>query len=144
MASEQKQQIERMIIKVAEKYPTAVECGLLTDIHLRVNQETGEFTAFDDDDNEITRCVVDSWIDNKDEDFYTKVKLSIREAIEVHTKNIDAMGLQKPFSFILEDEEREHIDELYVADDDTVILGDELLKDLDKDLDDFFNKLINS
>ena len=31
----------------------------MTDLHLRVNQETGDVMVFDDDDNEITRIVVD-------------------------------------------------------------------------------------
>jgi hypothetical protein len=41
----------------------------------------------------------------------------------------------------MEDEEKEHLAELYVADGDTVILGGELMKDLDKDLDAFMEKL---
>ena len=53
------QQIERAIRKVADKFPPVEEPTVLTDIHLRVNQETGELLAFDDDDNEITRCVVE-------------------------------------------------------------------------------------
>ena len=57
------QQIERAIRKVADKFPPVEEPTVLTDIHLRVNQETGELLAFDDDDNEITRCVVEQWID---------------------------------------------------------------------------------
>ncbi len=53
------QQIERAIRKVAEKFPMNDETGILTDIHLRVTQETGELVAFDDDDKEITRCVIE-------------------------------------------------------------------------------------
>ena len=44
--------------------------------------------------------------------------------------------------FVLEDDDREHIAELYVADGDTIIVGGELLPDLDKDLDSFFENLI--
>jgi hypothetical protein len=42
----------------------------------------------------------------------------------------------------LEDDDKESIGELYIADDDTIIIDTELMADLDKDLDDFFNKLI--
>ena len=45
---------------------------------------------------------------------------------------------------VLEDEDRDSIAELYVADDDTVIIDTELMKDLDKDLDDFFENLLKS
>ena len=51
-ASEQTiKQVERAICKVADKFPSNVEATLLTDIHLRANQDTGELVAFDDDDN---------------------------------------------------------------------------------------------
>ena len=67
------QQLERAIKKIAEKFPAEAEPTLLTDIHIRVTQETGELMAFDDDDTELTRCVVEQWIDNKDDDFYESV-----------------------------------------------------------------------
>ena len=82
-ANEQtRQQIERAIRKIAEKFPTSDSPSIMTDIHLRVTQETGELMAFDDDDNEITRCVVEQWIDNKDEDFYEQITGVIRRSIE--------------------------------------------------------------
>ena len=76
------QQIERAIRKVVEKFPTRDEATTLTDIHLRVNQETGELVAFDDDDQEITRCIVEQWIDNKDDDFYEQIVPVIRRVID--------------------------------------------------------------
>ena len=47
----------------------------------------------------------------------------------------------KPYSFVLEDDDKESLAELYIVDDETVIIGNELMKDLDEDLDDFFEKL---
>ena len=64
------QQIERTLRKTIEKFPAAEEATVMTDIHLRVTQETGELTVFNDDDVEITRSVIEQWIDNKDDDFY--------------------------------------------------------------------------
>ena len=52
------------------------------------------------------------------------------------------MGLLKPYAFVLEDDDKEPAGELYVVDDDTVIIDTELMADLDKDLDDFFDKLL--
>ncbi len=136
------QQIERAITKVADKFPSKSEASQLTDIHIRVTQETGELMAFDDDDNEITRCVIDQWIDNKDDDFYEEITPMFRKCVEHKRTLIDSMSILKPFSFVLEDEEKEHIAELYVADDDTVILDPDMMQDLDKDLDDFLNNLL--
>jgi hypothetical protein len=44
---------------------------------------------------------------------------------------------------VLENENGEHITELYVADDDeTVIVGQSFMDGLDKELDDFINNLL--
>ena len=50
-ASEQTtQQIERFLKKIAQKFPLNEETSLVTDIHVRVSQGSGEMVAFDDDD----------------------------------------------------------------------------------------------
>ena len=111
------QQVERFIKKIAQKFPAQPsneENAVLTDIHVRVSQDSGELLAFDDDDTEITRCVVEQWIDNKDENFYDEV----------------------------EDDDKENLGELYLADDDTIILGGDLMENLDHDLDEFLDDLL--
>lgn len=142
-ANEQtQQQTERFIRKVIQKFPAGDDNALLTDIHVRVSQDSGEMLAFDDEEQEITRCVVDQWIENKDEDFFDKVTELLREELKRASEQVDAMGIMKPFSFVLEDDDSETIAELYLADDDTVIIGGELMEDLDQDLDAFFEELI--
>ena len=135
-------QIERAVRKIAEKFPANEGTSLLTDIHIRVTQETGELMAFDDDDNEITRCVVEQWIDNKDDDFYEQIVSIIRRCIEKQKALVENMGILKPYSFVLEDDDKESVGELYIVDDDTVIIDEELMAGLDKDLDDFFDQLL--
>jgi len=136
------QQVTRALRKITEKFPAADEAAKLTDIHLRVNQETGELTAFDDDDQEITRCIVEQWIDNKDESFYKDITATLRSVINKRKQDVEAMSILKPFSLVLENEDHENVAELYVVDDDTVIIDEELMAGLDKDLDDFFKKLL--
>lgn len=136
------QQIERVIRKVADKFPSSEEATILTDIHLRANQETGELLAFDDDDNEITRAVIEQWIDNTDDDFYTQITSTIRKCIEKQANTIEHLSILKPFSFVLEDDEHETIAELYVVDGDTVIIDTELMSNLEQDLDEFLKKLL--
>ena len=72
------QQIERFLKKIASKYPMSQEAEILTDIHVRVSQESGDIMAFNDDDDEITRCVVEEWIDNKDDNFYGNITNILR------------------------------------------------------------------
>ena len=136
------QKIERAIRKMSEKFPTTNEATQMTDIHLRVTQESGELMAFDDDDNELDRCVVEQWIDNKDDDFYEQITPILRRCLEKQKQIIENMSILKPYSFVLEDDDKESIAELYVVDDDMVIIDPDLMEGLDKDLDDFLDKLL--
>jgi hypothetical protein len=136
------QQVERALRKVAEKFPPQEEATLLTDLHIRVNQETGELLVFDDDDKELTRCVVEQWIENKEDSFYQDVTNILRTVLNKQKGTIEGMSILKPYSFVLEDEDRENIAELYVVDDDTVIIDEELMAGLGKDLDDFLANLL--
>lgn len=136
------QQIERFLKKIAQKYPSCSEPSVLTDIHFRVSQDSGELFAYDDDDEEITRCVVEQWIDNKDENFYDEVLLQLRHAVRRNNTICDSLGVMKPYSFVLEDDDKEPHGEIYLADDDTIIIGGDLMEGLEKDLDSFLDNLL--
>lgn len=136
------QQIERFLKKIAQKFPANEDTSLVTDIHVRVSQESGEMMAFDDDDNEITRCVVEQWIGNNDEDFYDGVERIMQNAMNAASETVSNLGILKPYSFVLENDEKETIGELYIADDDTVIIGKDLMEGLDSDLDSFLDNLL--
>lgn len=136
------QQTRRAIRKIIDKFPSSEEATQLTDIHLRVSQDSGELTAFDDDDNEITRCVVEQWIENKDDNFYQEVAATLRSELTGMKDTIEQASILKPYSFVLEDDDKETVEELYLVDDDIVIIDTELMKDLDKDLNDFLEKLL--
>ena len=142
-ATEQtQQQLERAIRKIAEKYPTTMEATVLTDIHIRVTQETGELMVFDDDDKELTRCVIEQWIENKEDNFYNDIANTLRSLLNKHKKQIEQLSILRPYSFVLENDEHENLAELYLVDDDIVIIDEELMAGLDKDLDDFLTKLL--
>lgn len=136
------QQIERFINKIAHKFPENEDPSLLTDIHIIVSQDSGEMLAFDDDEVEITRCIVEQWIDNKDDDFYDQITKIFRSILHDNSKIVDKFGILKPYSFVLENDDNENIAELYLADDETVILGGDLMEGLNQDLDDFLDNLI--
>lgn len=136
------QQIDRFFKKVAQKFPEDSESQPMTDIHVRLTQDTGDLMAFDDDDNEITRCVIDEWIDNKDDNFYQAATTVLRKQLAKLKDVVEHMGIMKPYSFVLEDDDKENVAELYVVDDDTVIIGGDLMDGLDKDLDTFFDNLM--
>lgn len=143
-ATEQtKQSLERFFNKIAQKLPSCDEPSLMSDIHVRVSQESGDVMAFDDDENEITRCVVEPWIDNKEDDFYDKVTSQLRQQMTAMSQVVEGLGVMKPYSYVLEDDDKDSIAELYVVDDDTIIVGGDLMDGLDEDLDYFFNQLMD-
>jgi len=135
------QQIERAIRKIADKFPPSEEANVMTDIHFRVTQETGELMAFDDNDEEINRCIIEDWIDNTDDDFFDEIPSVFRKCLDKMKDTVENMSILKPFSFVLENDEKESIAELYLVDDETVIIDPDLMQGLNEDLDDFFKKL---
>lgn len=56
--------------------------------------------------------------------------------------NVEHMSILKPYSFVLETDEREHVSELYLVDSDIKIIGGDLMKGLDEDLDKFLDELL--
>ena len=116
------QQIERALRKIAAKYPLGREDLVLTDIHLQVKADSGELLAFNDDDEELTRCVVEQWMDNGDEDFYEEITPVLRQCIQNMKDTLENLSLLKPYSFVLVDEDKETLCDLYLVDDETVIV----------------------
>jgi len=135
------QQIERALHKVAAKYPQDAD-PCLTDIHIQVKPDSGELLAFDDDMNELTRIVVEQWLQPTDDDLYTEAARDIKQCIVHLRKEIEHMSVMRPYSFVLMAEDGETMQDLYFVDDDTILLDHELLKGLDKELDDFLEQLL--
>lgn len=143
-ASEQTlQQIKRALRKAASKFPSDAECFPLTDLLLQVKQESGELLVYDDDDHELTRCVVEEWIDNKDENFYAAIQPVLKQAISELRDVTEHVAVLKAYSYVLIGEDKETIADLYLVDDDTIVISGELMKGLSEDLDHFWEELSN-
>ena len=134
-------QIERALRKTTEKCGPDSGEPRLTDLYILVKQDSGEIRVLDDDDNEITRCVVEEWIDTTGEHFYTDIQPLLQTCIHKLREPIEAMHILRPFSFVLVDEEHTNIAELYLVDDDTLIIDHNLMEGLAEDLDEFWNRL---
>ena len=137
------QQIERAIRKVAANFPKEAE-PVLTDIHLWVNPYTGAIRSYNDDDEELDRCVVEEWIKSPLEDFYDSVAPVLRQCIEQRRPTVEQMSIMRPFSCVLIAEDHETLQDLVIIDDQqTVVLDGSLLQGLEQDLDDFLKKLLS-
>ena len=135
------QQIERALRKAASKFLPQTDCLPLTDIYLQVKQESGELLVFDDDDHELTRCVVEEWIGNRDERFYDEVQPILITALTRLKEVTEHMAVLKPYSYVLMGEDHETIADLYLVDDDTMMLSGDLMQGLEEDLEHFWQQL---
>ena len=136
------QQIERAITKVVGKY-SQLEEPVLTDIYIQVKQESGEILVYNDDDVELHRCVIEEWIGNTQEDFYSQIVPVLSQCISNMRSVVDSMQIMRPFSFVLIDEEHETVqDIIYIDKEERVILVGKLLKGKDKKLEEFLRHLL--
>ena len=115
---------------------------VITENQLRLWKDTGELLAFEYNDDEITRCGVNDWIDSKEPDCYDGAADVLRTVIRRLHDSVDNMCILKPYSFVLENDDREHVSELYLVDSDIKIIGGDLMKGLDEDLDKFLDDLL--
>lgn len=127
------------------RYASEGDETVVTDIHLQPNSESGELIIFDDDDQELSRTIINEWVEYESDDFYTVVEPILRAEVEAlkESGKLEKLCLMKPYSFVLVDEDKETVAELLLVDeDDTLLLNDELLKGLDEELDAFLKDLL--
>lgn len=138
--------IENAFTQVIEKLNSEPSADLVSDFYVQVDAETGEMQIFDDAERLMNKVVIFDWVNSSEEEtvFNRKVAASIKAALTIlSTKNLfDSQRLLKPFSISLTDEDFVVIEELLFIDDDTLLLDDPLLKDLDADLDKFLADLL--
>ena len=136
------QQTLRSLRKVIAKFPPEAE-PVMTDIHLLVSNYTGEIRTYNDDDEELDRCVIEEWIKSSNEDFYDDIVPILRSCIEELRPSIEKMSIMQPFSFVLIDEDHETLQDLVIIDsEETVLLDSTLLNGLEDDLDTFLKQLL--
>lgn len=136
-------QINQILDELIKRYSPGTDPCSMTDLSFQVNQETGELIVLDDRDDEIVGMTIDEWIDNQEEDFDDCVAQVLRKMILKRITELEALSIVKPYSFLLVDGNNETVTELYLVDDDEVVFEkQELMAGLEKDLDDFINRLM--
>lgn len=144
--SEQSHSATTSTLKEAlERYKASDDKSIVTDIHLQPKQDSGELIVFNDDDEELSRTIIDEWVEYNDDDFYKEAGNILKGALNAikDEGELDHLCLMKPYSFVLVDDDKETVSELLLVDDeDTMLLDDELLKGLDEELDAFLKDLL--
>ena len=130
--------------EAVERYAVQEGNANITDIHIQTSQDSGELVVFNDDDEELASTIVDEWVDCNSDDYDREVEALLRAELAALKDEgaFDNLCLLKPYSFVLVDEDKETVCDLYLVDDEKVIVDGELLKGLDEDLDAFLKKLL--
>ena len=136
--------IESAIEKGVGKYVCGCDQTAVTDIHLQPDQTSGQLTIFNDDDEELANVMIEEWATYDGDDFMENVEPSLKSILcrMKEAGDFEKITILKPYSFVLVDEEKETVAELLLVDDDTILVDDELLKGLDKELDEFLKNLL--
>ena len=117
----------------------------LTDLYIQLNQDKARLIFMDDEDHLLHEVNISDFIKNTDDDF---VRKNIAKAFKTVTgkikdkKAFKGINILSPLSVILVDESFTTMEEFQVTDNDQIILGEELLANWEKDLDDFMEKII--
>lgn len=137
--------IETAIQKAVSKYICACEQTIVTDLHMQPDQSSGRLIIYNDDDEELANVMIEEWATyDGEDDFIEIVEPTLRNVLG-RMKDVgkfEKITILKPYSFVLVDEDKETVAELLLIDDDTMLVSEELLKDLDKELDDFLKDLL--
>lgn len=117
----------------------------LTDIFITVDKESGEVAFYDDEENKVAEIVVFDWV-NKVGELRDETVISVlkKATEELDNENkFSALDIYKPFSVNYADENLVVIEELLLINEDSIIqIDNDLIDRLDKEFDEFLDKLL--
>ena len=128
------------ILSIADNLEKS-ENAIVTDLYFQVDESNGTVIIFDDDDSELAKFIITEW---KEKESQSSLEKTLRTELTQMQKVglFDKINILKPYSCTLVDENKETIVDLIYIDNDTLILDTELLKGLDKEMDDFLKYLL--
>lgn len=124
-------------------YRQQSEMPTVTDIHILPVRESGELVVLDDD-RELGRSVISELADIPEDEFYDTVESLLGRVLQnLNTEDsFDNLSIWKPFSFVMMDDDGDVTRELMLVDDDTQLVSQTLMADLDEDLEKFLKELL--
>ena len=139
--------LETVIRQAIERQQQEYAAEALTDLFIYPNAETGEFSVLNDDHVCLAKVGVKEWTSDEEANSEAEIEKAepmLRDIVARLAKEglFETLNLQKPFSVALVDDDMESLAELYFLDDDSVSLDQDLIKQVDKELGDFFKKLM--
>ncbi len=119
----------------------------ITDLYVRINQPKKTLSIYDDENRKLKNLYLEEVIKEVDklDFFYSNAPRLLKEAaINCRNKKLlDGLNILAPMSFIVIDDDEQTLLEYVLIDNDKIMVEEELLKDLDKDLDAFLKQLLD-
>lgn len=117
----------------------------LTDLFVIVDEGCGELSIFDDEENIVAKSIITEWEHydggESNPDYATQIKSVITKMND--GGYFEKLDLYTPFSINLADEDFIVLEELLLIEDDSIIyIENDFLKRMDKEFDDFLDKLL--
>lgn len=136
--------IKDAIKRVMSVYTSSDLEFIHTDIYIEADRLLCELNFTNDEDEELYTLSLQELKSDSLEGYYESLEYGLRSILEdmYYESDFSNVKISTPYSFVLIDENKEVFSELLIVDDDTVLLSGGLLKGLDKELDDFFRRLL--
>ncbi len=140
------QSIESAIRESLETFNSRQDGSTLSDLFLYYNTETSDLLIYDDMQQLLATLPLENILDDTSENLENQVVASAKSAL--HTLRSEGAFQQnfivKPFSVDFVDDSFIVLEELIFLDDDTLKLDQDLMKNLDKELNEFLKDLLNT
>lgn len=132
-----------VILRALKGFRASTDMPPVTDIHILAVRESGSFVV-KDDDYELAAAEFQEFAECPEEEFTGLMEDTLRGILQNinETTPLEKLNIWKPFSFVLADEEGETLAELMLFDDDTQLVSQTLMADLDEDLEQFLKNLM--
>lgn len=126
-----------------DKYKLQTPEGLLSDLYIQWLPDEALLKFFDDEENFLTEVTTDNQEEPVEEQMLGEALDELLKK-ESTSELFDPAFTLRPFSIMLVDEEMKNISEHFLLDSDSMVLDRSFMENLDKELDDFMNKLFDN
>lgn len=123
-----------------EKYKLQTPDGLLSDLYIQWLSEEALLKFFDDDENFLSETSTDVLDEPINEELIGETLDHLLKKEEM-SDLLDSSFTLRPFSIMLVDEDMKNISEHFLLDSDSLVLDRGFMENLDKELNEFMDKL---
>lgn len=140
-----KERLAQLLRAALTKCKQNDQLDTLTDLYFQLDEENLSLSVYDDEEQELASI---AWGDTSPGTGGLQEQLTtlLQEMVDDHDlmEQFEEYNLLKPFSLLIVDAEFGHISEVYLLESGDVVIENSLFKSIDKELDDFLDKLLKA